>query len=195
MEMSMGIRTVCRAPTNHYYNKPLPPLPYYGAFNIETELVPKPLFSRPTFLPPMRAAYAVVEPSSPIYIPSVSSVSMSRTPSLRSSRRSISSSISSASTQLSSPPSSPCSQRRTLTVSCSSPSTVWHTPHSTPEPHPMRTLRRKVSPTHETLRSLRAKDSDACLQRVYDEQVMAYLSGSLFSRVRMKSGLQVLEED
>jgi hypothetical protein len=51
MDMSMCIRTVCRAPTNHYYDKPLPPLPYCGAFNIETELVPELLFSRPTILP------------------------------------------------------------------------------------------------------------------------------------------------
>ncbi|XPS74320.1 hypothetical protein M3J09_006439 [Ascochyta lentis] len=195
MDRSMGIRTVCRAPTNYYYDKPLPPLPSYGAYSIETEFVPKPLFSRPTVLPPTRAAYAVVEPSSPIYIPSISSASISRTPSLRSSRRSISSSNTSVSTPLSSAPSSPCSQRRSLTLTCSSPSVVWYTPIPSPEPQPKRPLRRKVSPTHDTLRGLRAKESDACLQRVCEEQVSAYLNGALFSRVRMRSDLDVLEED
>jgi hypothetical protein len=66
---------------------------------------------------------------------------------------------------------------------------------SAPAPRPTRPLRRKVSPTHETLRSLRAKESDACLQRVYDEQVSAYLSGALFPRLRMEPGLGVLDED
>lgn len=192
MDMSMGIRTVCRAPTNYYYDKPLPPLPC-GAFDIEIEPVPQPLFNRPTVLPPTRAAYAVVEPSSPIYIPSISSVSTSRTPSLRSSRRSISSSISSVSTPLSSVPNSPYSRTRSLT--CTSPPSMWYTPVSAPFPQPRQPLRRKVSPTHETLRSLRAKESDACLQRVYDEQVSAYLSGALFPRTKMKSKLEVLDED
>jgi hypothetical protein len=195
MDMSTGIRTVCRAPTNHYYDKPLPPLPYGNAHDIEMELVPRPLFSRPTVLPPIRAAYAVVEPQSPIYIPSISSTSMSRTPSLRSSRRSISSSISSMSTPLSLAPTSPYSQRRSLELTCTSPSTVWYTPISTPEPQLRRPLRRKVSPTHDTLRNLRAKESDACLQKVYDEQVSAYLSGALFTRERIKSELEVLEEN
>lgn len=195
MDMSVGIRTLGQTPTNHYYDKPLPPVPSYGIFDIETELVPKPLFSRPTVLPPTRAAYAVVEPPSPIYLPSVSSASISRTPSLRSSRRSISSSISSGSTRLSSAPNSPSAQRRSLALTCSSPSTVWYNPSPTPEPQTRRPLRRKVSPTHETLRSLRAKESDACLQRVYDEQVSAYLSGALFSRVQIQSDLDVLEEE
>ncbi|KAL1609613.1 hypothetical protein SLS59_001120 [Nothophoma quercina] len=38
MDMHMGIRTVCRAPTNYYYDKPLPPVPYGDAYDIETEL-------------------------------------------------------------------------------------------------------------------------------------------------------------
>ncbi|KAF1361721.1 hypothetical protein EJ07DRAFT_153937 [Lizonia empirigonia] len=143
MDMSVGIRTLCRTPTNHYYDKPLPPLPSYGIFDIETELVPKPLFSRLTVLPPTRAAYAVVEPPSPIYLPSVSA-SISRTPSLRSSRHSISSSISSGSTRLSSAPNSPSAQRRSLALTYSSPSTVWYNPIPTPEPQTRRPLRRKI---------------------------------------------------
>lgn len=191
----MGIRTVCRAPTNYYYDKPLPSLPTYSSFDIETELVPKPFFSRPVILPPTRATYAVIEPLSPIYVPSIASTSTSQTPSLRSSRRSISPSNSSASAILSSAPSSPCSQRRSLPLTYPSPSTMSHTVIPNPEPRPQRPLRRRVSPTHETLRSIRAKESDACLQRVYDEQVSAYLSGALFSRVQMKSDLDALQED
>ncbi|KAJ4984695.1 hypothetical protein SVAN01_09809 [Stagonosporopsis vannaccii] len=195
MDMHTGIRTVCRAPTNHYYNKQLPPLPYSDAIDIEIELVPKPLFSRPTVLPPTCAAYAVVEPQSPIYTPSQYSAGMSRTPSLRSSRRSISSSSSSMPTSVSSAPTSPYSQRRSLELTCTSPSTVWYTPICTPELQPRRPLRRRVSPTHDTLRNLRAKESDACLQRVCDEQVSAYLSGTLFSRATVKSKLATTSED
>ncbi len=191
METDMGIRTVCRAPTNYYYDNPLPSSPY-AAFDIETELVPKPLFSRPTVLPPVRATYAVVEPSSPIYMSSIPSASTSRAPSLQSSQRSISSSVSSKSTPMSSAPTSPCPRTRSL--ACSSSPSAWYTPVSTPVPQPARPLRRKVSPTHETLRSIRAKESDACLQRVYDEQVSAYLSGALFSKGRMKPELEGLEE-
>lgn len=193
--MYMGIRTVCRAPTNYYYDKPLPPAPSGDAFDIEVELVPKPLFTRPTILPPTRAAYAVVEPQSPIYIPSISSTSMSRTSSLQS-RRSVSSSTSSTSTFLSSAPSSPYSQRRSLELTCTSPSTVWCTPVSSPEPPSQRrTLRRRVSPTHDTLRNLRAIDSEICLQRAYEEQVLAYLNGALPPRERTSSELEVLKED
>lgn len=198
MEMYLGIRTVCRTPTNYYYDKPLPPVPYGDAFDIEIELVPEPLFSRPTVLPPTRAAYAVVELQSPIYIPSISSASASRTPSLGSSCRSISSSISSIPTPLSSAPTSPYSQRRSLELTCKSPSTVWYTPVSSPEPQPLpprRSLRRRVSPTHDTLRNLRAKESDACLQKVCEEQVFAYLSGTLSPRERTQTGLEVFEED
>ena len=196
MEMYLGIRTVCRTPTNYYYDKPLPPVPHGDAFDIETKLVSEPSFSKPTVLPPTQAAYAVVEPQSPIYIPSVSSASVSRTPSLQSSRRSISSSISSITTPFSSAPTTPYSQRRSLQLTCKSTSTVWYTPVTSPEPQaPRRPLRRRVSPTHDTLRNLRAKESDACLQKVCQEQVSAYLSGTLFPRERMHTGLEVVEED
>lgn len=196
MEMYLGIRTVCRTPTNYYYDKPLSPKLYRAGFDIETELVPEPLFSRPTMLPPTRVAHAVVEPQSPIYIPSMFPASVSRTPSLQSSRRSISSSISSTSTPLSSAPTSPHSQRRSLELTCRSPSTVWHTPISSPEPQPpRRPLRRRFSPTHDTLRNLRAKESDACLQRICEEQVFAYLSGTLFPQEEAQTGLEVVEEN
>lgn len=196
MEMYLGITAVCRTPTNYYYDKPLPPVLDGGAFEVETELLPKPLFSRSAPLPSTRAAYAVVEPQSPIYISSTSSASTSRTPSLQSLRRSVSSTMSSMSTPLSSAPTSPYSQRRSLEMTCKSPSTVWYTPVTGPEPQPLRrSLRRRVSPIHDTLRNLRAKESDACLQRVCDKQVSAYLSGALFSQDRVGNGLKILEED
>lgn len=195
MDMSVGIRTVCRAPTNYYYDKPLPPTPYSDALDIEMELVPEPLFSRPLILPPVRAAYAVVEPQPPIYVPSMSSAGTSRTSSLQSSRRSVSSSSSSIRTPLSSPPTSPYSQRRSLELTCTSPSTVWYTPISSPEPQPRRPLRRKVSPIHDTLRNLRAKESDACLQRVCDERVSAYLSDTLFTEPNVGTRLDPVGED
>lgn len=196
MEMYLGIRTVCRTPTNYYYDKSLPPVPHGDAYEFETELVPKPPFRRPTVLPPTRTAYAVVKPQSPISIPSMSSASVSRTPSLRSSRRSVSPSISSISTPLSSAPTSPYSQRRSLELTCKSPSSVWYTPVTSPEPQsPRPSLRRKVSPIHDTLRNLRAKESDACLQRVCEEQVSAYLSGALSPRERIQTRLEVVDED
>ncbi|KAH7064624.1 hypothetical protein B0J12DRAFT_734064 [Macrophomina phaseolina] len=44
-----------------------------------------------------------------------------------------------------------------------------------------RTLRRVFSPRDESLREVRARDSDICLQRVYERQVMMYLDGSIFA--------------
>ncbi|KAL1636629.1 hypothetical protein SLS58_009754 [Diplodia intermedia] len=46
---------------------------------------------------------------------------------------------------------------------------------------PARTLRRKFSPRNESLREIRARDSEICLQRVYEREVMMYLDGSIFS--------------
>ena len=178
----------------HYYGAPLPSSPYGNIFDAEARLVPRPLSRTTRVLPPTRAAYAVVEPQSPIYIPSVSSACSSRTSSLRSSRHSICSSRSLLSSPQSSAPTSPGFQRHSVELTCTSPSTVWYTPISSPEPQPRRPLRRKVSPTHDTLRNLRAKHSDACLQRVCDEQVLAYLSDTLFPRAKVKSELGALDE-
>jgi len=191
MELSMGARTVYPTPTAHYYGIPLPLSSYDNASDMETRLVPRPLSRTTTVLSPIRGAYAVVEPQSPIYIPSACS---SRTSSLRSSRRSICSSRSLLSSPLSSAPSSPGFPRHSLELTCTSPSTVWYTPVSSPEPQPRRPLRRKTSPTHDTLRNLRAKQSDACLQRVCDEQVLAYLSDTLFPQARARPELDVLDE-
>jgi hypothetical protein len=191
----MGAMDVYPTPTAHYYGIPFPSSPYGNAFDIEKRPIPRPLSRTTRVLPPTGAAYAVVEPQSPIYIPSVPSACSSRTSSLRSSRRSICSSRSLMSSPLSSAPTSPSSQRHSVELTCTSPSTVWYTPISSPEPQPRRPLRRKVSPTNDTLRNLRAKQSDACLQRVCDEQVLAYLSDTLFPQARVRPELGVLDED
>jgi hypothetical protein len=180
-------------PTAHYYGIPFPSSPYGNAFDIEKRPIPRPLSRTTRVLPSTRGAYAVVEPQSPIYIPS--SACSSRTSSLRSSRRSICSSRSLMSSPLSSAPTSPSSLRHSFGLTCTSPSTVWYTPISSPEPQLWRPLRRKFSPTNDTLRNLRAKQSDACLQRVCDEQVLAYLSDTLFPQARVRPELGVLDED
>jgi len=41
-------------------------------------------------------------------------------------------------------------------------------------------LRRKISPKFESLRELRVKESEACLQKMYEQQTMSYLDGSMF---------------
>ncbi|GME40585.1 uncharacterized protein LTHEOB_12660 [Neofusicoccum parvum] len=52
---------------------------------------------------------------------------------------------------------------------------------SSPSTRAARTLRRRFSPRDESLREVRARDSDACLQRVYERQLMTYLDGSIFA--------------
>jgi hypothetical protein len=44
------------------------------------------------------------------------------------------------------------------------------------------------------LRGLRAKESDACLQRVYDQRTSAYLNGSMFSGKLLPSGFKMVLE-
>ena len=44
---------------------------------------------------------------------------------------------------------------------------------------PPRRLRKIPSPYRESLRDLRAKESEACLRAVYERQTMAYLDGSI----------------
>jgi hypothetical protein len=55
----------------------------------------------------------------------------------------------------------------------------------------MHALRRKPSPKRDTLRALRAKDSDASLQRIYESQTSAYLDGRLFGRANVPSRLGI----
>ncbi|OCL15416.1 hypothetical protein AOQ84DRAFT_184791 [Glonium stellatum] len=54
-------------------------------------------------------------------------------------------------------------------------------------------LRRKPSPKRESLRALRAKESDACLQRIYEQQTLAYLEGTMFLPTTLKSKLSMDE--
>jgi hypothetical protein len=103
------------------------------------------------------------------------------------------SSSSHASTPASSAPSSPTPRPRALayvpTSSLPAPSptpSIWSTSW---EPPTRPSLRRKKSPKRETLRTLRIKDSEACLQDIYDEQTSEYLCGSIFS------ALGVVDED
>lgn len=56
-------------------------------------------------------------------------------------------------------------------------------------------LRRVESPKQYSLRELRLKESEACLQQVYDHQVIAFLDGPLFRpMVPPKSKLRRLSE-
>lgn len=67
-----------------------------------------------------------------------------------------------------------------------SPSSAWGSaPRS-----PTHFLRRKPSPKRESLRALRAKDSDACLQRIYEQQTLAYLEGTMFLPTTPQSKLK-----
>ena len=96
-------------------------------------------------------------------------------------------------------PSSPSSPRRWGSTSptwsyasstrSKSPSSAWGSvPRS-----PTHFLRRKPSPKRESLRALRAKDSDACLQRIYEQQTLAYLEGTMFLPTTPKSKLSMEE--
>jgi hypothetical protein len=179
-----------RYPGRRFFEKPLPPLPD-GSFDIEIELVPKPLFSRPITLPPPGMHFAVVTGQSPVSPLNRPHSTSSRASSLRSSNDSIMSSASTVSRAsiVSTAPSS---------ISSYSPShsrmSTW-SDSSTSDLQPRRSLRRRKPPTDESLRSLRAKQSDACLQRMYDEQTSAYLNGTMFTRARARLGLGMAIEE
>jgi hypothetical protein len=49
-------------------------------------------------------------------------------------------------------------------------------------------LKRKVAPKKESLRSLRKKQSDACLQRVYQAQTLAYLNRRILAPGAVRLG-------
>lgn len=65
----------------------------------------------------------------------------------------------------------------------------YQTPSKTPR------LRRTKTPKKVTLRDLRAKGSDVCLQRVYEQQLELYLNGALFPRAKRKDDLGCVEEE
>ncbi|KAF2807736.1 uncharacterized protein BDZ99DRAFT_522354 [Mytilinidion resinicola] len=78
-------------------------------------------------------------------------------------------------------PSSPTSSTFSSSSFSSSVRSTFSGPHL---------LRRKPSPKQLSLRALRAKESDACLQRIYERQTMAYLDGTVFGSVPRRSGLR-----
>ncbi|KAF2787369.1 hypothetical protein K505DRAFT_128003 [Melanomma pulvis-pyrius CBS 109.77] len=182
-----------RHPYHRLHPHPLPPRPE----SLEG-MVPPPLSiskrSR-THSPPNFNAVHVAVFDIPHYAPP--STAGSSPPPSPTWSRSSRSSRSCTSTPASSAPSSPTSRPRALTYSSSpspssssSSSSSFSSPSPTPShwrtpwaPAPRRALRRKTSPRLETLRSLRAKDSDACLQRIYDQQTSAYLLGNIFPRL------------
>lgn len=159
-----------RAPGHclHPLSAPLPPIPHTPS---TVGLMPSPLFSkkrpRRTIMPPDTIHVAVLEMPSHSTPPASPSSGWDH------------------SSQTSSPPNSPSSRPRSLSCISSTSSFIeWGS-------SPMHALRRKPSPKRDTLRALRAKDSDASLQRIYENQTSAYLNGNLFGRPNGLSRLGV----
>ncbi|KAF2477905.1 uncharacterized protein BDR25DRAFT_299656 [Lindgomyces ingoldianus] len=168
MELSPTPPLPIRHPSHHLHphNHPLPPIPESPS---TIRLVPPPLFSRRTYHGREAIHVAVLE------IPNLSlssNTSSSLSPS--SPRSSISWTSYSPPT---SAPGSPTTRARSLSYPSSPPSiyaaTVW-------DAIPHHSLRRKPSPKRESLRAIRAKESDACLKRIYERQTSAYLDGTMF---------------
>ena len=142
-------------------------------------LIPAPLFSKRKRLP-SRILHVTVHDLSALPSPthSISNAPSSPSTSFHSSTFSANSSPSSSA------PSSPSNRPRALTYSRPEPDVAYWDSVMQWRPHvgrmPRRCLRRKPSPKEESLRSLRVKDSEACLQRVYDERLEAYLNGDVF---------------
>ncbi|KAF2727001.1 hypothetical protein EJ04DRAFT_152613 [Polyplosphaeria fusca] len=169
-----------RAPHHHSFSKPLPPL---LDMECTTELLPLPLFSKRKRRPPNTVSASTTEmPITP------SSTAPSSPTSTRSSRSG------SVSTPPTSAPSSPRTQASSLSYSPGPPTpSCWATIRWNPTPE--HTLKRKLSPKNETLRSLRAKESDACLQRLYERQTDAYLNGMVLGSTKARSRLRMVSED
>jgi hypothetical protein len=138
-----------------------------------SDLIPLPLFSgrskRLPQLPPTVISVVVFDPTYPSHshsspTRSLPSPHFTRWPS-SASNTSSSSSISASSTR-----GSLSSLTRSLSYAPSPTPSIWGS--TSPPP-----LRRKASPKLETLRSLRAKESDACLQEIYQRQTLAYVQG------------------
>ncbi|CAE6996988.1 hypothetical protein CFE70_000406 [Pyrenophora teres f. teres 0-1] len=129
------------------------------------------------------AHMAPMQPVSPILLsPTTSHTSSavsSPTPSVFSTADSASFSASTPSTPATSPPSTPKSG--TQPQACYFTATTWNFKTSpSPVYIPRNKLRRKDSPRFETLRTLRAKESDASLERVYGQRTSAYLAWTGF---------------
>lgn len=182
-----------RNPDHRFH--PLPSLPPLPDSQDTVNLIPPPLFS--TFIkrtpppPPVRIHATLMEdPYRTIAMFNADSSAPSSPTSTRSSR---SRSPSQTSTPATSVPSSPTSQARSLSYAPSPVPSCWAAISWVPEQK--HSLRRKRSPKKDTLRGLRAKESDACLQRIYDQQTLSYLDGSVFSKAKPGSRLGVVFED
>jgi hypothetical protein len=88
------------------------------------------------------------------------------------------------STPATSPPSSPKFRTPVLNTSYFTPSSWTVAPSPSPFYTPRHLLRRKKTPRKDTLRVLRAKESDACLQQTYDQRTSTYLDGFVFPGIK-----------
>jgi hypothetical protein len=165
--------------------------PSFAVPNTSAKLAPKPLFSKRSELPPVQMTIEVRDMTDCSSRPSSQS---SGPPSPTTSFKSFASYASSATTV-----SGPGSIRERPTSQDyyqSPPPSVcnwgneWE-PCYAPTPR----LRRTKTPKTETLRDLRAKGSDMCLQRVYEHQLELYLNGTLFPRMKWKDDLGCVEEE
>lgn len=189
--------------TERFTRSPTPPLPARNpdhrylqrkrttvAYRDADKLFPSPLFSKRTGMPPVKIHIEVQE----IYDWSSRPSSQSTgPPSPTASVHSFASYASSVSTV--SGPGSLSGRPTSRDYSFPPPDVCnwgneWE-PSQAPKPR----LRRTKTPKKETLRDLRARGSDACLQRVYEQQLALYLNGALFSRTKWKDGLGCLEEE
>ncbi|KAF9733166.1 hypothetical protein PMIN06_010256 [Paraphaeosphaeria minitans] len=173
---------------NHRYAQPKPA---FALPNSSARLVPKPLSSKRSALPLLQIHIEVQQ------IPDWSSRSSSQSsgpPSPTSSFRSFASYASSVTT-VSGPGSlreRPPSQEYAFPPpDVCNWGNEWEPSHAPTQPR----LRRTKTPKKETLRDLRAKGSDVCLQRVYEQQLELYLNGALFPRAKWKDGLGCVEEE
>ncbi|KAK7184590.1 hypothetical protein DPSP01_009007 [Paraphaeosphaeria sporulosa] len=159
--------------------------------NSSAKLVPKPLFSKRSGIPPLQIHIEVQEI---LDWSSRSSSQSSGPPSPTSSFRSFASYASSVTT-VSGPGSvreRPISQEYAFPpLDICNWGNEWEPSHAPTNPR----LRRTKTPKKETLRDLRAKGSDMCLQRVYEQQLELYLNGALFPRTKWKDDLGCVEEE
>jgi hypothetical protein len=140
-----------------------------------------PLCGRGSVRAPGPTRFVPLDPPSPIILsPTISNTSSavsSPTPSL------CSTDVDSFCSSTPSTPSSP--KFRTPQLTSYFAPTCWTVaPSPTPIYNPRHLLRRKKSPRKDTLRGLRAKESDACLQRIYDSRTSAYLDGFVFPGIK-----------
>ncbi|CAG5186320.1 uncharacterized protein ALTATR162_LOCUS11551 [Alternaria atra] len=153
---------------------------------------PSPLSGKGSARRPGPTRSAPVQPESPIVLSPVisnsgSSVASSPSPSVFSDSASFC--PSSPSTPATSPPGSPTTHARSLSYFAPSHWTIKPSP--SPIYVPRQKLRRKDSPRMDTLRTLRAKESDAMLQKEYDQHWEEYrnklslMTGGLFSAERL----------